>query len=121
FVEPQELQVNKEKMLENFIMGKEKQQGAWLDLLGKENFNAVDEMEKPEIGPELWSRIVFDCIAAFKGEEGKVIDALIPLWLGRNYSFIEETENLGNEEAEKLILEQGKVFFKNRGYLLEKI
>ena len=121
FVEPQELQVNKEKMQENFLMAKKKQQVAWSEVLSKEVFNTVDEMKIPEIGPELWNKIVFDCIASFKGNADKVIEALIPLWLGRNYSFIQETESMGNEEAEKLIIEQAKLFFKNRKYLIEKI
>ena len=121
FVEPQELSVSKEKMLKNFLQGREEQQANWLEVLSKETFNQIEEMKIPNIGEELWSKIVFDCIAAFPGNEEKVIDALIPLWLGRNYSFIEETEEMGNEEAEKKITEQAKLFFKNRSYLVEKL
>jgi len=121
FVEPQELQINKGKMLENFLLGKEQQQANWADVLSKEVFNEVAGMEKPVINSGLWSKIVFDCIVGFRGNEEKVIDALIPLWLGRNYSFVTETEKRSNVEAEKMILEQAKLFFKNRGYLVEKI
>ncbi len=121
FVQPQELAVNEEKMLQNFLQGKEQRQGSWADLLSKDVFNAVDAMEKPAIDSALWSKIVFDCIASFQGNGEKVIDALIPLWLGRNYSFIQETKNRGNEEAEGLIAEQAEMFFRNRAYLTEKI
>lgn len=121
FVEPQDLSVNDEKMLENFLQGKEEQSKNWEELLSKEIFDEVVGMEAPAIGSELWIKIVFDCIVAFKGSEDKVIDALIPLWLGRNYSFIQETKEMANEDAEKLIVEQGKLFFKNRNYLVEKI
>lgn len=121
FVEPQDLSVSADKMLENFRKGKEEQAGNWKDVLSEEVFAEVSSADKETIGSELWSKIVFDCIASFKGNEDKVIDALIPLWLGRNYSFVQETKNLGNEEAEKKIIEQGKLFFSNRNYLVEKM
>ena len=121
FVEPQELSVNAEKMLNNFVEGRKEQEKNWQDILSSEVFEEVQAMENPSIESELWSKIVFDSIAAFKGNENKVIDALIPLWLGRNYSFIQETKEMANEEAEKRIIAQGKLFFANRKYLVEKI
>ncbi len=121
FVEPQELEVNAEKMLENFKLGKSGQLENWKAVLSEETFGKVGEMDVPAIDSELWSQIVFDCIASFKEDSDRVIDALIPLWLGRNYSFVQETINMSNEEAENKIIEQGKLFFKNRSYLLEKI
>jgi len=121
FVEPQELKVNSGKMLESFLQGKKEQAGNWKGMLSTGVFKEINAMEKPDIGEELWSKIVFDCIAAFSENKGKVIDALIPLWLGRNYSFVQETKEMENSEAEKLIRQQAKVFFKNRGYLVEKI
>ena len=121
FVEPQELSVSADKMLENFRKGKEEQAENWKDVLSENVFAEVSSADKETIGSDLWSKIVFDCIASFKGNEDKVIDALIPLWLGRNYSFVQETREMGNEEAEKKIIEQGKLFFSNRNYLTGKL
>jgi glycosyltransferase involved in cell wall biosynthesis len=121
FVEPQQLQVNEKKMMEDFSRGKEEKRDAWAEILSESAFNEIDSMEKPRIGSGLWSTIVLDSIASFSKKEGKVVDALIPLWLGRNYSFVQETGEANNEEAERLIIGQAKLFFKNRGYLIKKI
>ncbi len=122
FVEPEEVKVSAEKMLQDFVRGKEQQKGIWEKILATENFDAVMKMEKPAIGSELWSRIVFDAIAAFgKGMQNEVIEGMIPLWSARNYSFVQETQQAAHKEAEERIAGQAKVFFKNRSYLTDKI
>ncbi len=114
--EPESFRVDSGKMKQDFLIGKREHGRNWNEILGKDNFALLIEMDEPKINAELWSKIVYDFIAA-----NKKIDALIPIWSARNYSFVQETKELGNEEAEKKILEQAEIFYENRGYLIEKM
>lgn len=74
------------------------------------------------ISPEDWCVIVYRFLAGFRTEDRqKLIGALSSLYFARICSFIEETENADNEEAERAIIESAKMFFKKRGVFLSSL
>lgn len=91
-------------------------------VLGKEEFERVDGMirkKKIKIGAELWSKIVYSYLNAYKKAKEKdrlkIVKGLKGLYFARVWSFIKETERLSEEKAERKIMYQAKVFRKNRG------
>ena len=70
---------------------------------------------------DLWAKIVYSFASAFKGEGDKdtLLDALRICWCGRVGCFIQETRELGDEEAEERVVEEAAVFEELRNYLLE--
>ncbi|MDY6930658.1 MAG: glycosyl transferase family 2 [Halobacteriota archaeon] len=93
--------------------------------LNKELIEKLDygAMKKPvHIGPELWSKLVFSMAAAYKNtsddeERQEVLETLKSLWLGRFASFVNETQGLEVEVAEKKLAEQAEIFKENMGYM----
>lgn len=78
--------------------------------------------KRMELEPELWSRVVYDMFYAFDNHavNGHFAEAFKPLYFGRAATFIKHTLELSYRQAEKEILEQAKIFCKNKEYLLEK-
>ncbi len=82
----------------------------------------VYNSRKMEIKPLLWSRIVYDMLYAY--DEGRTInhfaESFKPLYFGRAATFIKYTLEMSYRESEREILEQAKVFYRDRDYLLDK-
>lgn len=78
--------------------------------------------KKMAIKPKLWCKIVYDMFYAFDTGDinSQFAEAFKPLYFGRAASFIKHTLEMSYREAEREILEQAKVFYKNRKYLLDK-
>lgn len=75
------------------------------------------------IDAELWAKSVYNVMHEFykTGYNPKTIDVLKLLYFSRIVSFIKETKKLPRKEAESLIKNQAKIFFKKRDYFLGKI
>jgi hypothetical protein len=79
------------------------------------------QKEPVEITPELWAKIVYHMAAAYKRNGEKrthILDALRILWLGRFTSYVNDTKDMGTEEAEREIERQARIFEQERDYLL---
>ncbi|RZN34229.1 MAG: glycosyl transferase family 2 [Methanophagales archaeon ANME-1-THS] len=79
------------------------------------------QKEPAEIPPELWAKIVYHMAAAYKRNGEKrtlILDALRILWLGRFTSYVNDTRDMGTEEAEREIERQARIFEQERDYLL---
>ncbi len=67
---------------------------------------------------ELWVQSVYRAINAFAHDDDlKILDALRVLWQGRFLSLVRETEKMTDEEAERYIQDQLKVFAAHRRML----
>jgi len=119
-VEPAAFEVDVGRMREDFLKGKREMAERWREILDAERFSLIKDMEEPEVDAELWCDIVFDFIVHSVREENWM-NALIPLWSARNYSFVKETESMSSLEAEQQILEQARIFFRKRERLIEKL
>lgn len=113
---PQTFKVDNNNIKKKFTQGLKINNKTIKKILDKENFKKINK----GINAELWSNIVYDYIIAYKKDKN-IIESLIPLWFGRIHSFVNETINLTTEQAEKNILKQAKIFYKNRNYLLERL
>lgn len=87
----------------------------------RKELERASRKEPVDIRPELWAKIVYEMAAAYKknGEKRtQLLDALRILWLGRFTSYVNDTKDMGPEEAEKEIESQAAIFEHERDYLL---
>lgn len=94
--------------------------------LESENFDGVSATFKDNsinIPDDLWVKIVYDMLAKFKFTRHKdnIIEALRPLYFARSYTFMNDTWEFSNAEAETLVLRQAEKFYHNRNYLIERL
>jgi glycosyltransferase involved in cell wall biosynthesis len=66
---------------------------------------------------ELWAKCVFLALNNYSKDKQKTLDILKVFWEARYMGLVEETENLPQEEAERRIQDQIKVFWKYRNML----
>ena len=112
---PQNLKVNKAKIKQKAADGIDKFSSLYKKILPPNILINIKE----NITKETWCIIVYSFLKKFKNNRSKeFIEALSYLYFMRVYSFIEETEKMSSERAEKKIKEQAKLFFKRRNLFL---
>lgn len=127
---PQDIEIDKDLMKKRAQKGFKESISLLEDFLSQDNYNKIWEIftsgDMGELSAELWSEIVYDMITAFKREKSEeekmqAVESLRGIYFARFVSFIERTKNMDTEEAEKIIKNQAKIFFKNRNYLLRRL
>jgi hypothetical protein len=125
--EPQTFEVDAEAMKQKLTAGYREHRVMMKQCLSEENLHKIRSMvlyDKVHITPELWAKIVYDYIHAFKRYEEKssaVLQSFIPLWFGRTHTFVVESKDMGYDEAEADIKKQAEVFYKLRSYFFERV
>jgi len=127
---PVPVQVNATKLTRQFQESFENHKDLLKSILPKDVFEGVSAIraqkrQKASFDPETWAKVTYHMASAHKrakadGERGKVLDAFCGLWMGRFASFVLETQDMDNGEAEKAIINQAETFEALRPYL-EKI
>jgi glycosyltransferase involved in cell wall biosynthesis len=76
-----------------------------------------------KIDNELWAKIVYQLFSIYLNNPKKeaVIKLLRALYFGRTISFIKEVSNKTQKEAEKIIQDEARYFYKTRDYLFSLI
>ena len=84
--------------------------------------NLVDSViESGKLELEGWVRILFDSSVEYKRRRDKsVVRNLIPFYFARVADFVEKTERISNDEAEKIIQDQLEEFLKMKDYLKKR-
>jgi len=119
---PKPFDIDRKQMREEFLYALKKRKHALKQILSKKTFNSVEALAEPEIDADLWSDIVIDFIASYsKKKKKEILEELIPLWLGRNYFFVEETRDVSHEEAEEKISECAKIFAEKKNALVKSL
>ncbi|NQV00943.1 MAG: glycosyltransferase [Parcubacteria group bacterium] len=82
-----------------------------------------EEIKKLEISLDLWARIVYDFLLAYKEgcQQEEIIKGLGSFYFGRAASFFSENGTLTPEDTEKKVIRGARYFFKHRDYFLNKI
>lgn len=125
--EPQTFEVDAEAMKQKLIEGYKQNKLSIKKYLSTESFEELSSMiesDKVHISSELWAKVVFDYVIAFGkhgAKDGYLVESLVPLWLGRTYSFVQETKDMGYKDAESAIKKQAEVFYKLKPYFIERI
>jgi glucosylglycerate synthase len=99
-------------MVSKFVEGSRNQTESWRSVLSEECFAGVEQAlatgdaAGPLIDAPLWTRIVYDHLAASAGRSPSIpalVDSLLPLYFARTATFVEETRDAEDEEAESRV------------------
>ncbi len=96
-------------------------------ILGQQNINKLEEVaELPAAGFEfptgLWAKVVYDFAIAYKRNVlpmDQLMDVLLPLFYGKTWSFVLETQSMNTQQVEEFIEDQCLQFEKSKPYLVE--
>ncbi len=122
-VSTEEINVDTDILFERFREGLKKYDSIYREILEGENYKALitqNEKDNFSISSILWAHIIYDYIASFKDKGEKIVETLLPLYFGKILSFVNRTKDMPTEDAEKLIVQQADIFWKEREYLLKK-
>lgn len=80
------------------------------------------DKERVEIDSQLWHKILYDIIYAYDKTDlgADLVEALKPLYFGRFASFFKFTLEKNFEICEKEIVDQARLFWEDRDYLIRK-
>ncbi len=83
----------------------------------------LSSSQKMQMSPEVWAKTVysFTCAFARQTEEenrNELLISLRGLWLGKTYSFLLQTKDMTDEEANRLIEQEASVFEEQKPFLL---
>jgi len=142
-LDPPPLEVNSQRLLEEFAKGGLTVGEEWQAALAPENFEIVQrlvsdadtaveaalraDMPSPaeESGfsfpDEIWARIVYDMAVAHHARAmplDRLVAALIPLYFGRIASLVFETREMTTDQAEAFVERQAKAFELTKPYFV---
>ncbi|MFC2145131.1 glycosyl transferase family 2 [Actinomycetota bacterium] len=130
FFEIEKIDVDIEKLLDQFNEGYKKYSKVWKGIFSKKTFQEFKELvEKPSdniihLSVELWVKIVYEYASAYnfiiEEEKEILLKSMLPLYFLRTASFIREAEHLNYEIADAIVegdagvFERLKKYFRNR-------
>jgi glycosyltransferase involved in cell wall biosynthesis len=125
---PPAVDVNVERLHQNFLEGMKKDDELLRLLLSEDIYKKLNEIKTLsftnfEFPANLWAMILTHFAVAYKNtvtERTKIMEALIPLYFGRTCSFVLESGPMTTQQAEEMIENQCIIFERNKPYLLKK-
>ncbi|HEY4706217.1 MAG TPA: glycosyl transferase family 2 [Thermodesulfobacteriota bacterium] len=121
------IRVNTEGMLRSFRIGAENLRDVWAAFMDSSIVDWLQRLSREDAASfrfpkESWVRIVYDCILAFhhrRLQSEHLLKSLIPLYHGRTASFILETTEMNDEEAEQVVEDVAVEYENQKGYLAD--
>jgi len=122
------IRVNTERMLGIFRLGAEQLKELWQRILSPSTFRDVQQIAGSSAAhfhfpPDLWVSVIYDFALAFHRRvihREHLLQALVPLYLGRTASFVLETPESTAEEVEALIEELCRHFEQRKPDLVAR-
>jgi glycosyltransferase involved in cell wall biosynthesis len=128
-IAPEPIDVNHEKLIDNFENARLSQRDAWRSMLADEQLERVMSLEIPpspadfHFPAELWIRCLYDTMVAFNrpgADHDQVLAALTSLYFARTAAFIAETLEMTTDQAERVIDAQAREFEELKPYLVSR-
>ncbi|UCE81839.1 MAG: glycosyltransferase [Deltaproteobacteria bacterium] len=125
---PEPIEVSQTELHEGFVQGFEKHQQLWESVLENNIYNKLGEIRELPLAhfsfpSEIWARILYSYCVAYKSEvvdREPLLHSLVPLFLGKNLSFVKKTERMSIQQAEEYIENECMIFEEAKPYLLNK-
>lgn len=126
--DPPVVDVNEDNLLNSFIDSSRKYEFDWKKVIAEINLEdlltlrdkCVDEINLPA---DLWARILFDYIVAYRDElidREKLLLSLIPIYYIRTLSFINHTREMDTKSAEDFLDMECRMMEGEKYYLIAK-
>ena len=126
--DPPVVDVNEENLLNYFINSSRKYEASWKKVIAEINLEDLLILKKKKVNEvtlsaDLWARILFDYIVAFRDEliaRDKLLLSLIPIYYIRTLSFINHTRNMDTKSAEDFLDLECRKMEEEKYYLIAK-
>ena len=126
--EPPQVKVNKEGLHRNFVKGLEENRETWERVIAPVNFEelarlAETRVEDVRLPADLWARILFDYVVAYRDGNKKkeaLLNSLIPVYYIRTLAYINETRKMDTKEAEEFLESECRIMEAEKYYLIAK-
>jgi hypothetical protein len=125
---PLPVEVNMERLHEKFLQGFDKYNDFWQHVYDQTVCPKLQEirnlgLQHFSFPTQTWARILFDAAIAYRGAEAsqkdKILDSLLPLYLGKVLSFVKKTERMSQQQAEEYIENECTIFEENKPYIVK--
>lgn len=125
---PLPVEVNMEKLHEKFLQGFDKYSDLWQHVYDQTVCPKLQEirslgLQHFSFPTQTWARILFDAAVAYHraeaSEKERVLDSLLPLYLGKVLSFVKKTERMSQQQAEEYIENECMIFEENKPYIVK--
>ena len=125
---PPEINVNEERLRNQFHEGFVKFGEIWQQILSKDIYRKLLEIrelneERFNFPVELWARLLFDIAVSYRDEvvdRDLMMESLIPLYFGKTLSFVKKTKRMSIAQAEEAIESECMVFETTKPYLIRR-
>jgi glycosyltransferase involved in cell wall biosynthesis len=126
--EPPPVRVDSGRLLKSFVQGLIKHWKIWTRVIAPLNLDDLNKLQKMsadkiKVSADLWARILFDFIVAYRDrliERSELLNALIPIYYIRTLAFVNDTRDMGTKEAEDFLEEECRIMEEEIYYLIAK-
>lgn len=125
---PLPVDINANRLHERFIEGFDKFYGLWEKIYGPTVVPKLQEIRSMGLQhfsfpAQTWATILFDSAAAYRrmdaSERKSLLNALLPLYLGKVLSFVKKTERMSLQQAEEYVENECGIFEENKPYIIK--
>ncbi len=126
--DPPEVAVSRDLLYDSFRSGAQNYREIWKKVLSQQSWEVVEELEKLSCqkfyySSDAWAHILFDFAIAYRGrlfDPAQILDALVPFYHSRTLSYVNKSENMDSEEAERYLENIARVFEEEKDYLIRR-
>jgi len=128
-IQPQSFSIDIQRLIRDFKIGYSNYKEIWKKIISSEDWQVIETLyQKTEkdffMETENWAKILYDLAAAYhhwKGGNRRIMVSLMtPLYYARVASFVNQTKDMNNDEAENLVEDQAKIFEEKKEYLIKR-
>jgi len=126
--QPEGFEVDHSALVHRFKLGYQQFRSVWKGFLAEDTYKELQSVARLSVknfcfSDDLWCRVLSDYAVTFHSWEAnrRVLTMLmVPLYYGRIASFINETKDMSNKEAEQVIERTAETFERNKPYLVKR-
>jgi glycosyltransferase involved in cell wall biosynthesis len=126
--DPPPVNVNKENLLKSFLKGVEEYGTLWEKVIAAPNLDDILQLKEKKVNEvkvpaDLWARVLFDYIVAYRDEladRADLLNSLIPIYYIRTLGYVNETKDMETKEAEEYLDNECRIMESEKYYLIAK-
>ncbi|MCE5333582.1 MAG: glycosyltransferase [Desulfobacteraceae bacterium] len=125
---PLPVEIDAAKLHRQFLAGFDRYYGLWEKVYGPTIVPKLQEIRSMGLQhfafpTQTWATIMFDSAAAYQrmdqAARNEMLDALLPLHLGKVLSFVKKTERMSLQQAEDYVETECAIFEENKPYIVK--
>ena len=126
---PPLVEINAARLHQRFLEGFQENEGLWRQVFEPAAMNKLDEIrrmpyEQFTFPSQTWAAVLFDAACAYRRfqdeERLRLLDSLMPLYLGKVVAFVKRTERMSVQQAEEYVEETCAIFEEYKPYLVDR-